>query len=416
MAGAGSETDSTPAPRLRPGIDLTKLGLSLDEGILAARIDGRTSVTDLGHLVGKPKREILQILERLAKAGVVQLDGVEAPKPKEASLSAPDEAGRLNYGDYIFPAAAMNEECDLEPEERKRILWFAKHLEEWTYYELLQVKRRDDAKLVKHAYYARSKEWHPDRFRRPKLGSFKRRIDDIYKKVKEAYEVLSDPERRRAYDESIVFMPDEDEITEMLEKQRRQEREKLRDDEAAERRRRKNPMLKRIDQARGLYGEALEKEKEGDFLAALRLAQTAVTFDARPEYAAAVERLKVSAGEHRIGPLIRRGLTHESMLQWEEAVHAFTEAVRFAPNNGAARLRLAYNMVMGGMDAHEANTHAHKAVLLLPEDPEAHFVLGMCYEKGGMDKAAVRAFSRALELKPNFQEVKKRLKKLKWGF
>jgi Flp pilus assembly protein TadD len=73
-------------------------------------------------------------------------------------------------------------------------------------------------------------------------------------------------------------------------------------------------------------------------------------------------------------------------------------------------------MIMGGRDPHEANVHAHKAVSLLPDDPEAHFVLGMCYEKGGMAKAAVRAFSRAIELKPNYAEAKKRLKKLKWGF
>ena len=52
----------------------------------------------------------------------------------------------------------------------------------------------------------------------------------------------------------------------------------------------------------------------------------------------------------------------------------------------------------------------------LPDDPEAHFVLGMCYEKGGMDKAAVREYSRAIELKPNHSEAKKRLKKMKWGF
>jgi tetratricopeptide (TPR) repeat protein len=402
-------------PKLRSGLDLTRLGLSMDEGYVASRIDGRTSVQDIAHLVGKSRGDTELILERLRKVGVLEQGGTD-DLPRIPTARAMHKDGDDDYGEFIFPPALMHEECSLDNEMRKRVIWFHEHLEKWSHYELLQAPRRADEKEIKKAYFLRSKEWHPDRFPRGNVGSFKKMIDAIYFQVKEAYDVLSDPVRRGKYDETVVFTLGEDEIAEMLEEQRRADREKKREDEAVERRRRRNPARQRMDQARKFYEDALEKEKAGELLVALRLAQTAAAYDEKPEYVDAAERLKVSAGELRIGPYMRRGIAMESILNWDEAIDVFRDAVRVAPEHGLAHLRLAYNLVLRGRDPHEATTHAHRAVALLPDDPESHFVLGMCYEKGGMEKAAVRAFTRALELKPNHNEAKKRLKKLRWGF
>lgn len=412
---ADAESKKGFIPRVRSGLDLTRIGLSMDEGYVASRIDGRTTVQEIAHLVGKSKSDTELILERLRKAGVLEHGGTD-DLPRIPTRAMHREGSDDEYGDFIFPPALMHEEGTLDNEMRKKVIWFHEHLDKWSHYEFLQVPRRADEKEIKKAYFLRSKEWHPDRFPRGNVGSFKKMIDAVYFHVKDAYDVLTDPERRAKYDESVVFTLGEDEIAEMLEEQRKIEREKKREEEAIERRRRRNPARIRIDQARKFYEDALEKEKAGELLVALRLAQTAMAYDEKPEYVDAAERLKVSAGELRIGPYMRRGTTLESILNWDEAIDVFRDAVRVAPEYGPAHLRLAYNLIVGGRDPHEATTHAHKAVALLNDDPEAHFVLGMCYEKGGMEKAALRAFSRALELKPNHNEAKKRLKKLKWGF
>jgi tetratricopeptide (TPR) repeat protein len=240
-------------------------------------------------------------------------------------------------------------------------------------------------------------------------------IESVYMTIKQAHEVLSEPEARARYNETVIFTPEEDEIAEMLDRQRRIEREKLREKEKIERRKKKNPIRRRLEKAKEIMREAEAKEATGDLMGALRAAQTAVTFDERSEYLEIVERLKVTTGEARVAPYLRRGLHEETMARWDDAIETFAEAVRIAPENGTARLRLAYNMMMAGKDAHEANKHAHKAAELLPDDPEAHFVLGLCYEKGGMEKAAVREFEKAIELRPTYLDAKKRLKKLKWG-
>lgn len=402
-------------PRMRDGIDLMSAGLSVEEGFIASRIDGRTPVKDLAHLVGKTPVETHRILTRLAKAGIVRLgDDGTADLPERGPR--PEDAERPDYGGFIFPPGPMMAECDLNEEERKRILFFHEHLEAWTYYELLQAKWRADAKDIKRAYFERSKEWHPDRFRRPNLGPFKPMIDRIFQQVQEAYRILSDPKKKAEYDEANVLMVDQDEIADMLKEQRKKEREARRAGEAEARRKRRNPMRQRIGKARKFYDEAVQLRENGQLMEALRVARLAVTFEERPEYKELVEALQNEAGELRIQPLLRRGNSQEKLTNWGAAIEAFQEAVRIAPEHGPARLRLALNLLMAGRDPDDASPHAQKAAQLLPQEPEAHFVLGLCYEKAGMEKAAVRALQKAVELKPNYSDAKKRLRSLKWGF
>ncbi len=413
---SGVEGEPTTAgsviPQLVDGIDLTKRNLTPDEGFVAVRVDGATNVVDLAHLLGQPVEQTQKMLRRLVQLKVVVMEGVD---PQDSGFE-PESDDVLLYGDFVFPVHLIQETCDLSLEEKKRIIWFHEHLEEWTLYEILQVRRKADAKEIKAGYFERSKEWHPDSFGRQALGAFKQLVKENFRKVQQAYSVLSHERKRAAYDGTIAHLPDEEQIAEMHLNQDRKRREQRRSEESSRRRKRRNPMRKRLGQAKKLYQEALEKKDTGDLMGALRAAQTAEAFDSRDIHRKLVEELKTGAQEMRIGPLVKRGISQEKLTNWALAIECFEEAVRLAPDFGPARLRLAYNMVNAGRNPQRASSEAQKAVSLLPDEPEAHFVLGMCYEKGGMEKAAIRAFSRALELKPNYTDAKKRLKKLKWGF
>ena len=65
-----------------------------------------------------------------------------------------------------------------------------------SYYELLDLPRDADDKAIKKAYRAAAKEHHPDL----PANRGDRDAARQFKLIKEAYEVLSDPERRRRYD------------------------------------------------------------------------------------------------------------------------------------------------------------------------------------------------------------------------
>ena len=71
----------------------------------------------------------------------------------------------------------------------------AKDLYEKDLYQVLGVSKSDDASTVKKAYRKLAKDLHPDKTKGDK------KLEDRFKEVSEAYEVLSDPKKRAEYDE-----------------------------------------------------------------------------------------------------------------------------------------------------------------------------------------------------------------------
>lgn len=71
----------------------------------------------------------------------------------------------------------------------------AKDLYEKDLYKVLGVSKSDDANAVKKAYRKLAKDLHPDKTKGDK------KLEDRFKEVSEAYEVLSDPKKRSEYEE-----------------------------------------------------------------------------------------------------------------------------------------------------------------------------------------------------------------------
>jgi len=399
--GSGKTEAEIPAPCA--GVDLTKRSdLTLEEGRVAAMVDGQRSEPELALSAGLDLAAVRDILRVLRAKGVVQDPAAAAQDP---------------YAGYLFPLPLMHAECGLNVEQRKRVIYTFDHLDGLNYYELLKVRRRDGEEAIKNAFKERSLEWHPDRFPRDK-GPFAPMIERIFKTLQDARKTLLDEKLRAAHDEAhAAFYVDEEDLAEMKAQQRRRDRERRREEEKLERRKQNNPIRQRLEEAKEFHRQALEREEAGELIDALRLAKMAATWAPRNQaYHDLVARLGEAAGEHRIGPYMKKGGHLENMTRWDEAIECFEKAVNYAPQHGPAHLRLAYNLVHGGRDAHVALRHAQRAASLLSDEAEAHYVLGLCYERAARPKLAMSAYSRALELRPAYAEAKKRLKKLRWGF
>jgi len=64
------------------------------------------------------------------------------------------------------------------------------------YYDILGISKGASADEIKRAYRKQALEWHPDRHKEDKEAAEKR-----FKEINEAYQILSDPQKKSAYDQ-----------------------------------------------------------------------------------------------------------------------------------------------------------------------------------------------------------------------
>jgi curved DNA-binding protein CbpA len=94
----------------------------------------------------------------------------------------------------------LAQDVDLEPDFRRQVLLTFRSLNRLDHYALLRVDRTADRKAFKRSYYDLAAKFHPDRYFRKKLGSFKSRMESIFGRITLAHDTLTDKERRAEYD------------------------------------------------------------------------------------------------------------------------------------------------------------------------------------------------------------------------
>jgi curved DNA-binding protein CbpA len=90
-----------------------------------------------------------------------------------------------------------------EIEARDRIAAMFKQIEGRDFWEILGVKRGVDANTVKKAFYALSRDFHPDSFAGLRLGTAKAQLDHLFARIQEAYATLSDDNKRGEYEAKL---------------------------------------------------------------------------------------------------------------------------------------------------------------------------------------------------------------------
>jgi tetratricopeptide (TPR) repeat protein len=146
---------------------------------IVARCDGTVELAELVR--GSPAEEepTLRMLYSYLLAGLLEPEDREARRERERGghddvLSREECLGRLTM------AAGQD------------------------YYGVLGVDRTARLKAIREAYYALARRYHPDRFRAGALSDLLPRFEDFFMSVTEAYNTLSDKERRVEYDEQLA--------------------------------------------------------------------------------------------------------------------------------------------------------------------------------------------------------------------
>ncbi|MFW6051654.1 MAG: DnaJ domain-containing protein, partial [Myxococcota bacterium] len=219
--------DAPNIPKMVLGTDLKSLPIGPLEGFLLTRMDGTLPVPALAEMVGQPEDEVRSAVERLVSLGAAEWADLPAddgaspeptsvafgeadtvpPPPSDADAEAPGPTAASTPPAAEAPPrydpAELEEEVDLPLERRKRVLDTYYRLDELDHYALLGIPRDADKAAVRAAYFGLSKVFHPDTLYGRRLGSFKPKMERVFRQLTEAYETLGKQKRRQAYDEYL---------------------------------------------------------------------------------------------------------------------------------------------------------------------------------------------------------------------
>lgn len=212
---------------------IRSLRMSAADGFVLSRIDGRATEKELASLTGLPESQIRVSIDNLLALKVIAFGApppVAASRPALGAPQSPASAPQLGSGatngapspesaPKLEPAPAvanalldaavagipddspeLHEDIELTPDLRRRVLGLHSVAASLDHYALLGLTREADKKAVKRAYFELAALYHPDRYFRKNIGTFKSKMEVIFAKVSVAYETLADKGQRAEYD------------------------------------------------------------------------------------------------------------------------------------------------------------------------------------------------------------------------
>ena len=322
IAGIGSTQQKL---RVSPGFDPLKAAVGPEEYFVLSRIDGSQTLREVLLATGLPVERTIAIVTRLRSIGALLLPGeTAAPAPASAPvrptptppritpLSTPvatpprtaagtgsaataakkaDSSGKVAVPaaapvhDLSLPnpssdeLAALSEDNELSDTDRRRILAMARLIDTRDLHALLALPSDADPREIKRAYFALSKEIHPDRFYGKRLGSFGERMAGVFEATARAYAKLTSGDRARGSGGHPA----------------RPEQPQTPQEYAAE-----------------LYDRACTLELGGDHLGAMKLFAAAVRVDPQVRYLRRAASCALAAGQPR------------SALEYAKKAHSLT--------------------------------------------------------------------------------------------
>ncbi|MGZ3460571.1 MAG: DnaJ domain-containing protein, partial [Archangium sp.] len=120
--------------------------------------------------------------------------GPAAPPPPPAAALQPPPP----------PPAAAGKSLELEPAQLTELWERCARLDQMDYFELLMVEKTVAPSDIKKAFYRESRTYHPDRYFHLQNKELKDRVNELYKRVTEAYYVLRDDAKRRQYTADVT--------------------------------------------------------------------------------------------------------------------------------------------------------------------------------------------------------------------
>lgn len=426
ITGLGEKTDFVASV---PNVDPIKLGLTPDERTLFDRVGRATQIFQLVAGSSFPEPKTIALLLSLRAKGAIVPARVHAPQKP---------AGNAN--------AALLEEVELAPERKKEILDMEQALDSKNFFELLGVDVKTPTSEVKGAFYELSKKFHPDKYFKKNLGSFRARIERIFRQLTLAQETLTDATKRAAYlkanpqagrvvAQAVPVSPQVSKAAPTSSQpapttsQREPSKapvnaaptpEDLRRDEErnAERRSRlaRHPYLAKGQKVKELVKRAQDLARKGEWSQAFAQANAATQIEPLNREALKIlSETRMRNEFDRAEAEFQKGQKAQEDEKFAMAVAAFKTALSIYPSHARAAYMIGLLALEKGADLQEAQSFAQKAVESDPKQVDHQLLLARIHDRMGAKALAKKSYEDVLRLDPKNEEAKKHVKG-RWPF
>lgn len=303
------------------------------------------------------------------------------------------------------------EKVDLEEARKQEILALESKVATSNHFEFLGVPEGAPIEEVKAAFREASRKFHPDRYFGKNLGSFRAKLDRVFKRLVEANQTLVDPHKREAYLAANPFLRAAGSSSAPQLKTKAEEER----DEERRRRLAKHPYLARTTKVQEFLAKAKAHVAAKEYSQAITHLTNASQVDpTHAEVKALLVEVRKSAELARSDSSYEHALEALSRGDDELAIQALRGSVNANALNFKAAHKLAI-LLEKRREVREATLFAQKAVDAAPGNVELRVHLAQLLTEAGMKAMAKKHFEEAAKLNPDHPEVKKHGKKL-WPF
>ena len=419
-----SKTFSMEAlPLLCEGVDIKSLKITQEEGFILSRLDGQLRVRHLITMTGLGAEQTLEIIQGLAEKGIIILhESKEKAEPKKGAGEGSAQGGvKLVIDPKVIPQGKDFEDFV------QRLL---NVLDRTDYFQLLGVSGKASVADVKRSYRKLSKIFHPDQYFRRVTPEFRRQLQEVFKQINIAYQVLIDDDMRQEYARQLQEKGVAGAVEELrLEVKQKvytgpklklgltEDKEKAKDEKLKKMFSsvKNSPLQEQFQKTERLYHLALEEIKKKNFKSARTNLRLAVQLDPTGGKKYQDELIKIDQIENEAqgDKMFEEGNAAEKTGDFQKAGRCYAEALKISPDNPRYIFSQANVMVKYTSNFERGRGLLLKLVEIDNKNPEYYYLLGLAYKGLGQKRAAEVQLQKALELNPKHKDAQKELKSLK---
>ncbi len=357
-------------------------GLTEQEKFVVSLIDGRTSAKEIAKVTGFGLTSVNKILENLRNHNVVEF------KQSDSSLHPPIKSNEQKQTEQsIKDLYAIYENADP--------------------YSMLGVSESAPMEQIKEAYFEKTKMFHPDSYyARAVLPEDKHFLEDIYKKVQQAYETL----KNKATKKTIETKP---EASTAKSKTDTLKLEKT-TVETSTKHIITDQIKDRVKKASTYYKLGIKAFMDNDYSNAYINLKLAVSYNPYDkEYINKVQEAERHMKANRYEDLLKKADISVELNKPEDALNFLKTAIELTNEKKSIYYKLASVMYDFNQPMKEAKNYCQKAIELDPKNPDYHLLLAKIYKKAGLLKSSLFEYEQTIALGVKTDDIKVEIKQLR---